>query len=112
MEYFLHELPPDLGLWNTMPVYIRKNVSYTPLSLDKMELEDDKDFLMDPEQLWDTLPQPYRMINKILTQLIDSAWEIIDDKDRSHADEAFKINAPKYDDPVKLQVQLVFVCVP
>ncbi|XP_059177210.1 WD repeat-containing protein 93-like isoform X2 [Physella acuta] len=87
-----------------MPVYIRKNVSYTPLSLDKVEPEDDHDFLLDPDQLWDTLPQPYRMINKILSQLIDSAWDIIQDKDRGRTQEAFRINAPKYDDPVKLQI--------
>ncbi|KAK3791393.1 hypothetical protein RRG08_012575 [Elysia crispata] len=85
-----------------MPVYIRKNVSFTPPSIYNMQLEDDSDYLLDPDQLRDILPQPYRMIDKILTQLLDSVWEIVETKDNALLAEARKIRPPLFDEAQRL----------
>ena len=45
-----------------MPVYIRKNVSYTPPSIYNIQLEDDNDYLLDPDQLRDVLPQVHSLL--------------------------------------------------
>ncbi|XP_030233861.1 WD repeat-containing protein 93 isoform X1 [Gadus morhua] len=39
--------------------------------------KDSESFLTDPEELWDRLPQPYRMIDKVLDILLGTAWESI-----------------------------------
>lgn len=42
------------------------------------ESQDDSTlYLQDPELLFDVLPQPYRMINKILDLICDRAWEVL-----------------------------------
>lgn len=85
-----------------MPIYIRKNVSFTPPSIYNMQLEDDSDYLLDPDQLRDILPQPYRMINKILTQILDSVWEIVETKDNAVLAEARKIRPPIFNEAKRL----------
>ena len=87
-----------------MPVYIRKNVSYTPPSIYNVQLEDDNDFLLDPDQLRDTLPQPYRMINKILLQLLDNVWDICETKENAILTEARKVRPPCLENPEEVQV--------
>ena len=38
---------------------------------------DDNDYILDPDLMWDRLPQPYRMINKLLKIILDDVWYII-----------------------------------
>ncbi|KAJ3592975.1 hypothetical protein NHX12_005313 [Muraenolepis orangiensis] len=38
---------------------------------------DSQSFLSNPAEFWDVLPQPYRMIDKVLDRLLDMAWESI-----------------------------------
>lgn len=85
-----------------MPVYIRKNVSYTPPSISNISDEDDDDYLQDPDQLRDVLPQPYRMINKVLDKIFADAWDIIQAKENRRLAEERKIKPPKYEG-VKIQ---------
>ncbi|XP_061173188.1 WD repeat-containing protein 93-like isoform X1 [Saccostrea echinata] len=80
-----------------MPVYIRKNVNFTPPSIDKFPLEDDEDYITDPDQLVDRLPQPYRMIDKVLTQWYDEVWEIIEKRENERLEESRRIRPPQYD---------------
>ena len=50
-----------------MPVYLRKEEGEPSLqtpSITEFKLKDD-DFILDPEILFDYLPQPYRMIDKV-----------------------------------------------
>lgn len=85
-----------------MPVYIRKNVSYTPPSLENIPLEDEDDYINDPDLLKDDLPQPYRMIDKTLTSLLDSTWETISKREEERIAEANKVRPPQYDSSIQL----------
>lgn len=85
-----------------MPVYIRKNVSYTPPSLDKIPQEAEDDFVNDPELLKDNLPQPYRMIDKTLHRLFDETWEVIAEREEQRLAEARKVRPPQYESSVEL----------
>ena len=86
-----------------MPVYIRKNVSYTPPSLDKLPQEQEDDFVNDPELIRDDLPQPYRMIDKTVRNLIDDTWEIIAQREEARLEEARKVRPPEYQFSQKLE---------
>lgn len=87
-----------------MPVYLRNNLVYTPPSIDRVSDEDEDDYLQDPEQLRDILPQPYRRIDKILNELLDNVWEIISEKERIKLAEQQKIRPPKYEASVQFPV--------
>ena len=87
-----------------MPVYIRKNVNFTPPSIDKIPMEDEDDYITDPDQLKDKLPQPYRMIDKVLTQFYENVWEIIEKRENKRLEESRKIRPPQYECAVKMKV--------
>jgi len=64
------------------------------------EMEDD--FLTDPELLRDNLPQPYRMIDKTLSCLLDDTWEIIAKLEEDKLAEANRVRPPMYEPSVQL----------
>ncbi|XP_067664701.1 WD repeat-containing protein 93-like isoform X3 [Haliotis asinina] len=88
-----------------MPVYLRKNVVYTPPSIENVSDEDEDDYIQDPEQIRDVLPQPYRMINKIINGILDVVWEDVSQKESARIAEQSKIRPPKYDCGVEIQNQ-------
>eukprot|EP00057_Strongylocentrotus_purpuratus_P006246 XP_011660720.1 PREDICTED: WD repeat-containing protein 93 isoform X3 [Strongylocentrotus purpuratus] len=60
-----------------MPVYVRKNLmSITPDTLSNLSSDED-DYANDPDQMFDKLPQPYRLVDKIVNRIFDVAWEQI-----------------------------------
>lgn len=86
-----------------MPVYIRKNVNYTPPSLDRIPLEDEDDYITDPDQLKDPLPQPYRMIDKVLSQMVEGAWELIEQRENARLEESRKVKPPQHENSKSLE---------
>lgn len=48
--------------------------STTPPSED----EGDDNFVVDPDQIFDDLPQPFRLVDKTVRRIFDDAWEIIE----------------------------------
>ncbi|XP_078314184.1 WD repeat-containing protein 93-like isoform X3 [Crassostrea virginica] len=94
-----------------MPVYIRKNVNFTPPSIDNFPMEDDEDYITDPDQLLDRLPQPYRMIDKVLTQWYDDVWEIIEKRENARLEESRKIRPPQYECSTQMKSQGRACCV-
>ncbi|XP_007479397.1 WD repeat-containing protein 93 isoform X5 [Monodelphis domestica] len=70
-----------------MPVYIRKG----PLEIPPYEEQDwikDEDgdyFLKDPDQILDSLPQPFRMISNLINLLFDRTWETIEEREATRA---------------------------
>lgn len=86
-----------------MPVYIRKNVNFTPPSLDRIPVEDEDDYVTDPDQLKDTLPQPYRMLDKVLDKIVEDAWEEIEHREQLRIEESRKVRPPQYQSSHELQ---------
>ena len=73
-----------------------------------MQLEDDNDYLLDPDQMRDILPQPYRMINKILTQIVEDAWAILEGKENAILAQARKVRPPSLEEPQQVPVGFYF----
>ncbi|KAM6426099.1 WD repeat-containing protein 93 isoform 1-T1 [Liasis olivaceus] len=64
-----------------MPFYLRKQPFDIPPPTEKDWIKKDEEenfFLNDPDELLDSLPQPFCMINKILKFLFERAWEQIE----------------------------------
>ncbi|XP_021120477.1 WD repeat-containing protein 93 isoform X2 [Heterocephalus glaber] len=52
-----------------------------PKEKDWPKDDDEEDYvLQDPDQGLDSLPQPYRMINKLVNLLFDRSWELIEER--------------------------------
>ncbi|XP_023932289.1 WD repeat-containing protein 93 isoform X1 [Lingula anatina] len=86
-----------------MPVYIRKTMVISPPSILSRMSDDEDDYLTDPDQIRDLLPQPYRMINKIIYNLFDDIWEIISERENARIAEASRIKPPKYECAIQMQ---------
>lgn len=77
-----------------MPVYIRHGDQHIPTpSISSVDIDDEDAFLLDPEMVVDELPQPYRMLNKVLDQLLDDTWLVISQRIQQREEEA-KIKHP------------------
>lgn len=93
-----------------MPVYMpRRTVAFTPPSLQNISDEDDDDYITDPDQMRDELPQPYRLIDKILTKFLDDTWEIIQGNEEARLEESNRVRPPQYRCSVRMEVAIVSV---
>ena len=59
--------------------------------------EMDGNFVTDPDQIFDILPQPFRLIDKTLNQIFDRAWEIIENIEEDKALRRSKACLPTFD---------------
>ena len=68
-----------------LPIITRQGTLEVPSPTEKDWSKDDEDdwVFKDPDQEQDSLPQPYRMINKMVNSLFDRSWEIIEARDTS-----------------------------
>ena len=90
-----------------MPVYVRKNLlSITPESLGNRS-SDEEDYIRDPEQMYDVLPQPFRLVNKIVNLIFDLSWEIISEREAARIAEKSRIKPPQYDCAIPLPVSVM-----
>ena len=65
---------------------------------------DDLDgFLKDPAKFRDILPQPFRFIDKILSRVLDDAWDIISAREAEKLAEASRIHPPQYQATLQLE---------
>ncbi|XP_074090195.1 WD repeat-containing protein 93 isoform X2 [Macrotis lagotis] len=96
-----------------MPVYIRKGPLEIPTYEEQDWIKDEEGdyFLKDPDQILDSLPQPFRMINKLVNLIFDRAWEIIEEKQARKAVTIRKIQPTVYLPTQKLQLSSVPNCI-
>ncbi|NXO78046.1 WDR93 protein, partial [Sitta europaea] len=67
--------------------------------------EDEEDFfLLDPDQKRDVLPQPFRMINKLVMQVFESAMEIIERREMCREAQKLKVQPQKCFPTAEFQV--------
>ncbi|ESP05506.1 hypothetical protein LOTGIDRAFT_228061 [Lottia gigantea] len=89
-----------------MPVYLRKNISFSPPSLENItDIDIEDDFTADPDLLRDKLPQPYRLINKIIDNVVEKAWTYISKVEEKKFKELNRVRPPSYDCSVKLNLE-------
>lgn len=89
-----------------MPVYVRKNLlSITPDSLGDRSSDED-DYMTDPDQMIDYLPQPFRLVNKIITTVFDRAWDRIGLREKLIEEERRKVPIPEYDNAEVVDVSI------
>ncbi|KAI0219686.1 WD repeat-containing protein 93 [Lamellibrachia satsuma] len=88
-----------------MPVYVRKSNLLTAPSLSSEIPDHDVwDFLQDPTLMVDQLPQPFRMVNKVVVQLVEDAWDTIADRENERITEAARYKPPQYKCGLRTQV--------
>ena len=63
-------------------------------SISSLEEDDQDTFLLDPGLVTDELPQPYRMLDKVLNQTLDAVWDLITERQRIREEEAKIIHPP------------------
>ena len=89
-----------------MPVYLRQHNDIPTPTISDIGENDEDDFLQDPDQRWDKLPQPFRFLNKILINVFERAWEIANSREVERITEAAKIRPPQYECASKVKVTL------
>ena len=87
-----------------MPVYLRQHNDIPTPTISDIGENDEDDFLQDPDQRWDKLPQPFRFLNKILISVFERAWEIANSREVERITEAAKIRPPQYECASKVKV--------
>ncbi len=88
-----------------MPILIKKKQEniVTNSVLD----EDLNDFLDDPELFRDLLPQPYRRIDRILTEILDESWSIIENNENKKSIEQAKYRPKKFSQISVVEVRII-----
>ncbi|XP_054387832.1 WD repeat-containing protein 93 isoform X3 [Pongo abelii] len=80
------------------PIGTRKGPLEVPAPTEKDWPKDDEEdhVLVDPDEELDSLPQPYRMINKLVNLLFDQSWEIIEERNALREAESSEIQPTVY----------------
>ncbi|KAM6409412.1 WD repeat-containing protein 93 [Rhynochetos jubatus] len=89
-----------------MSVYVWKHPLEIPPPSEKDWLKEDEEdfFLQDPDQKRDALPQPFRMVNKLVMLVFENAMEIIERREMLREAEKLKIQPTKYFPTAEFQV--------
>jgi len=89
-----------------MAAYARKHPLEIPPPSEKDWLKDDEGdfFLQDPDRKRDALPQPFRMINKLVTLAFENAMEIIERREMLREARKLKVQPTKCFPTAEFQV--------
>ncbi|KAK6474982.1 WD repeat-containing protein 93-like [Huso huso] len=88
-----------------MPVYMRKSLLQIPSpSEEACSVDEEEAFLKDPEQIQDELPQPFRMISKLINTLIDDAWSTIQNRTQIKLAQQLKKQSPVLEATGQIQI--------
>ncbi|XP_069078788.1 WD repeat-containing protein 93 isoform X2 [Pleurodeles waltl] len=96
-----------------MPVYIRKGPLEIPDPSETNWSRDDEDdyYLMDPEQAHDRLPQPFRMIGRLVEEVLEEAWEIIKGNEVTREAEKIGSKQAMYQPSTEIQLSGKVICI-
>ncbi|GCB70057.1 hypothetical protein scyTo_0005601 [Scyliorhinus torazame] len=94
------------------PWILRRMLSYshkylevpTPTEHNWIEGDEDHYYLKDPDLRLDNLPQPFRMIDKLIGCIIDGAWESIERREAEREAEKLKIKPPTRESSEEIQL--------
>ncbi|NXI67875.1 WDR93 protein, partial [Anseranas semipalmata] len=75
-----------------------------PSEKDWLKDEEENFFLQDPDQIRDALPQPFRMVNKLVMLLFENAMEIIEKRERLREAQKLKVQPTKCFPTAEFQV--------
>ncbi|KAM9223825.1 WD repeat-containing protein 93 [Leptosomus discolor] len=89
-----------------MAAYIRKHPLEIPPPSEKDWLKEDEEdfFLLDPDRKRDALPQPFRMINKLVMLVFENAMEIIERREMLREAQKLKVQPTKCFPTAEFQV--------
>ncbi|XP_048471835.1 WD repeat-containing protein 93 isoform X2 [Rhincodon typus] len=76
----------------------------TPSEHNWIEDHADDYYLKDPDQRLDELPQPFRMIDKLIGHIIDNAWDNIEKREAEREAEKLKIKPPTHETSKEIQL--------
>ncbi|KAM9183493.1 WD repeat-containing protein 93 [Dugong dugon] len=95
------------------PIYTRKGPLEVPSPSEKdWSKADEEDYgFNDLGQEQDSLPQPYRMINKLVNLLVDRSWEIIKEREASREAELSQIQPTIYSPLVEIKLSTMPNCI-
>nr|KAF6412267.1 WD repeat domain 93 [Rousettus aegyptiacus] len=81
-----------------LPIFTQKGLLEVPSPTEKdWPKDDEEDYVFkDPDQELHSLPQPYRMINKLVNLLFDRSWEVIEERDTLREAELSRIQPTVY----------------
>ncbi|NXA33088.1 WDR93 protein, partial [Eudromia elegans] len=87
-------------------VYIRKHPLEIPPPSEKDWIKDDEEdfFLQDPDRMLDALPQPVKMVRKLVMLVFENAMEIIERRDAVQEAQKGKVQATKCFPTAEFQV--------
>lgn len=90
-----------------MAVYTWKHaLEIPPPSEENWQKEEEEDFfLQDPERKRDVLPQPFRMVNKLVMLVFENAMEIIERREMLREEQKLKVQPTECFPTAEFQVQ-------
>ncbi|XP_069480417.1 WD repeat-containing protein 93 [Ambystoma mexicanum] len=96
-----------------MPVYIRKVPLEIPAPSEQNWIRDDDEdyYLSDPDQAQDRLPQPFRMIEKLIYQVFDQTLEIIKEREEKRDAERARAKHALYEPSTEIQLSGKVNCI-
>ncbi len=59
------------------------------------EVEDSRDYLLDPELWLDKLPQPYRLVDGVVQCFLEEVWEVIERREVCRRGEEGRVKIPE-----------------
>ncbi|XP_048185605.1 WD repeat-containing protein 93 [Perognathus longimembris pacificus] len=95
-----------------LPGFIRKGPLEFPSPTEKdWPKDDEKDYtFLDPERGLDSLPQPYRMINKVVNSLFEQTWEVIEEREAVREAELNRVRPTVYSSTEEIQLNRMSTC--
>lgn len=92
-----------------MPVYTRKVPTGIREPWDSEDSADEE--RVDPDLLHDSLPQPFRMVGKVLDGVLERAWDVISDREAAKVTQRSRRKIPQveFSDEVTVGISLISV---